>query len=183
MELQLCIPGVLLLFLLSSTALRCMQVCKVYIGSFNADKPIRTDMNPSGEELFNKEQADLLQDLFEIPQRSCDRKVCSLWYTVLCALVFAAASHGQTSCQVSICIFAFNRENQLLNLDAHKLPDLDLQQALHASSAQLASASDWLPVMKSCQSQLLRCPHAAALMAHIAAIMAGPYLSCILPGE
>ena len=47
----------------------------MYIGSFNADKPIRTDMNPSGEELFNKEQADLLQDLFEIPQRSCDRKV------------------------------------------------------------------------------------------------------------
>ena len=32
-------------------------------------------MNPSGEDLFNKEQADLLQDLFEIPQRSCDRKV------------------------------------------------------------------------------------------------------------
>ena len=63
-----------------------MQVCKVYIGSFNADKPIRTDMNPSGEELFNKEQADLLQDLFEIPQRSCDRKVWSLWLTVLCAL-------------------------------------------------------------------------------------------------
>lgn len=63
-----------------------MQVCKVYIGSFNADKPIRTDMNPSGEELFNKEQADLLQDLFEIPQRSCDRKVCSLWRTGLCAL-------------------------------------------------------------------------------------------------
>lgn len=53
-----------------------LQVCKVYIGSFNADKPIRTDMNPSGEELFNKEQSDLLQDLFEIPQRSCDRKVC-----------------------------------------------------------------------------------------------------------
>ena len=52
-----------------------VQVCKVYIGSFNADKPIRTDMNPSGEELFNKEQSDLLQDLFEIPQRSCDRKV------------------------------------------------------------------------------------------------------------
>lgn len=55
-----------------------VQVCKVYIGSFNADKPIRTDMNPSGEDLFNKEQADLLQDLFEIPQRSCDRKVCLL---------------------------------------------------------------------------------------------------------
>ena len=60
------------------------QVCKVYIGSFNADKPIRTDMNPSGEELFNKEQSDLLQDLFEIPQRSCDRKVSE--FCLLCIL-------------------------------------------------------------------------------------------------
>lgn len=52
-----------------------MQVCKVYIGSFNADKPIQTDLNPAGQELFEKEQADLLQDLFDIPQRACDRKV------------------------------------------------------------------------------------------------------------
>ncbi|EIE18740.1 hypothetical protein COCSUDRAFT_38543 [Coccomyxa subellipsoidea C-169] len=51
------------------------EVCKVYIGSFNADKPIRTDLNPAGLELFEKEQADLLQDLFDIPQRACDRKV------------------------------------------------------------------------------------------------------------
>lgn len=58
----------------------------MYIGSFNADKPIRTDMNPSGEELFNKEQSDLLQDLFEIPQRSCDRKVRSHWLHVMAPL-------------------------------------------------------------------------------------------------
>lgn len=50
------------------------QVCKVYIGSFNADVPVRTDLNPHGAELFAREQADLLQDLYEIPQRSCDRK-------------------------------------------------------------------------------------------------------------
>ncbi|CAL8464390.1 g3925 [Coccomyxa elongata] len=54
---------------------RSPEVCKVYIGSFNADKPIRTDLNPAGQELFEKEQADLLQDLFDIPQRACDRKV------------------------------------------------------------------------------------------------------------
>lgn len=51
------------------------EVCKVYLGSFNADKPIRTDLNPAGAELFAKEQSDLLNDLYEIPQRSCDRKV------------------------------------------------------------------------------------------------------------
>lgn len=52
-----------------------MQVCKVYIGSFNADKPIREDVNPYCRDLFEREQNDLLQDLFDIPQRSCDRKV------------------------------------------------------------------------------------------------------------
>ena len=57
------------------------QVCKVYIGSFNADKPVRSDLNPAGVELFDKEQSDLLQDLYDIPQRACDRKVCMppLW--------------------------------------------------------------------------------------------------------
>ena len=59
-----------------ATLLRPMlQVCKVYIGSFNASNPIRDDVNPHGKELFEKEQANLLQDLFEIPQRSTDRKV------------------------------------------------------------------------------------------------------------
>ena len=73
-----------------------MQVCKVYIGSFNADKPIRTDMNPSGEELFNKEQSDLLQDLFEIPQRSCDRKV-TLAMPSRCSLRPAVCRHADTN--------------------------------------------------------------------------------------
>jgi hypothetical protein len=56
-----------------------MQVCRVYIGSFNANVPIRTDLNPDGVKLFEKEQADLLQDLYEIPQRSCDRRVSPLF--------------------------------------------------------------------------------------------------------
>lgn len=47
----------------------------MYIGSFNADKPVRSDLNPAGVELFEKEQSDLLQDLYDIPQRACDRKV------------------------------------------------------------------------------------------------------------
>lgn len=58
-----------------------LQVCKVYLGSFN-DRPIRTDLNPHGRELFEKEQQNLLQDLYEIPQRSCDRKVSPFSWSI-----------------------------------------------------------------------------------------------------
>ncbi|CAD7698842.1 unnamed protein product [Ostreobium quekettii] len=51
------------------------EVCRVYIGSFNAGRSINEENNPHGVELFRKEQEDLLHDLLEIPQRSCDRKV------------------------------------------------------------------------------------------------------------
>lgn len=48
----------------------------VAAGSFNAQHEIVTDKNPHAKELFEAEQQDLLNDLHEIPQRSCDRKVC-----------------------------------------------------------------------------------------------------------
>eukprot|EP01026_Neomeris_dumetosa_P031985 TRINITY_DN2534_c0_g2_i1.p1 TRINITY_DN2534_c0_g2~~TRINITY_DN2534_c0_g2_i1.p1 ORF type:complete len:563 (-),score=89.04 TRINITY_DN2534_c0_g2_i1:198-1886(-) len=51
------------------------EVVRVYIGSFNAGKPIRDDINPFGKELFESEQNDLLKDLYELPQRGCDRKM------------------------------------------------------------------------------------------------------------
>ncbi|KAF6256286.1 P-loop containing nucleoside triphosphate hydrolase protein [Scenedesmus sp. NREL 46B-D3] len=51
------------------------EVCKVYIGSFNSEGPIDAAKNPHCVELFEKEQAQLLHDLYEIPSRSCDRKV------------------------------------------------------------------------------------------------------------
>lgn len=51
------------------------EVCRVYIGSFNSEAPISTDKNPHGKALFEAEQANLFHDLYEIPQRSCDRKV------------------------------------------------------------------------------------------------------------
>ncbi|KAF8073195.1 EHD1 [Scenedesmus sp. PABB004] len=51
------------------------EVCKVYIGSFNADAPIDATKNPHCVDLFGKEQAQLLHDLYEIPTRSCDRKI------------------------------------------------------------------------------------------------------------
>jgi EH domain-containing protein 1 len=47
----------------------------VYIGSFNSEAPIDAAKNPQCVELFEKEQAQLLHDLYEIPSRSCDRKV------------------------------------------------------------------------------------------------------------
>ncbi|KAK9806972.1 hypothetical protein WJX72_009114 [[Myrmecia] bisecta] len=58
-----------------SKVFRSPEVCRVYIGSFNEGKPVREDVNPYGKHLFEREQADLLKDLYEIPQRSCDRKV------------------------------------------------------------------------------------------------------------
>lgn len=56
----------------SCRAMLCLQV---YIGSFNSDAPINAAKNPHCVELFKAEQADLLSDLYEIPSRSCDRKV------------------------------------------------------------------------------------------------------------
>ena len=47
----------------------------MYIGSFNSNRKVSTDKNPNGKELFEAEQDDLLNDLMEIPFRSCDRKV------------------------------------------------------------------------------------------------------------
>eukprot|EP01025_Chloroclados_australasicus_P062326 TRINITY_DN8187_c0_g1_i3.p1 TRINITY_DN8187_c0_g1~~TRINITY_DN8187_c0_g1_i3.p1 ORF type:complete len:605 (-),score=71.17 TRINITY_DN8187_c0_g1_i3:298-1968(-) len=54
---------------------RSPEVVRVYIGSFNAGVPIREDINPHGKGLFESEQSDLLRDLYELPQRGCDRKV------------------------------------------------------------------------------------------------------------
>lgn len=51
------------------------EVCRVYVGSFNAGAPIRDDVNPAGKGLFEREQEDLLHDLYDIPARSCDRRV------------------------------------------------------------------------------------------------------------
>lgn len=51
------------------------EVCRVYIGSFNSEAPINDQKNPNCKELFEAEQRELLQHLYEIPTRSCDRKV------------------------------------------------------------------------------------------------------------
>ena len=50
------------------------EVCKVYVGSFNTE-PIRTDMNDLAAEIFEKEHEALMNDLMNIPAKSCDRKV------------------------------------------------------------------------------------------------------------
>ncbi|XP_042489631.1 EH domain-containing protein 1-like isoform X2 [Macadamia integrifolia] len=51
------------------------EVMRVYIGSFN-DKPINEAVaGPTGKELFEKEQDDLLTDLKDIPKKACDRRI------------------------------------------------------------------------------------------------------------
>nr|KYP52169.1 EH domain-containing protein 1 [Cajanus cajan] len=51
------------------------EVMRVYIGSFN-DKSINDSVSgPLGNELFQKEQEDLLSDLKDIPKKACDRKI------------------------------------------------------------------------------------------------------------
>jgi hypothetical protein len=52
-----------------------LLLLQVYIGSFNSEAPIDAGKNPHCVQLFEKEQAQLLHDLYEIPSRSCDRKV------------------------------------------------------------------------------------------------------------
>ncbi|KAH9798073.1 hypothetical protein KPL71_006076 [Citrus sinensis] len=51
------------------------EVVRVYIGSFN-DKPINGEVvGPIEQELFEKEQDDLLMDLIDIPKKACDRQI------------------------------------------------------------------------------------------------------------
>lgn len=50
----------------------------VFVGSFNADAAVRTDVNPDGVALFEKEQAALMGELEDIPRRAADRKINDL---------------------------------------------------------------------------------------------------------
>ncbi|RDX99348.1 EH domain-containing protein 2, partial [Mucuna pruriens] len=51
------------------------EVSRVYIGSFN-DKPIdEGSVSPLGQDLFEKEQNNLLADLVDIPKKACDRRI------------------------------------------------------------------------------------------------------------
>ncbi|KAK7355073.1 hypothetical protein VNO80_14318 [Phaseolus coccineus] len=51
------------------------EVMRVYIGSFN-DKFMHDSISGQlGDELFQKEQDDLLSDLKDIPKKACDRKI------------------------------------------------------------------------------------------------------------
>ncbi|KAK7387717.1 hypothetical protein VNO78_22507 [Psophocarpus tetragonolobus] len=51
------------------------EVMRVYIGSFN-DRTINEGfVGPLGQELFEKEQNDLLADLVDIPRKACDSRI------------------------------------------------------------------------------------------------------------
>lgn len=48
----------------------------IYFGSSFNDKPVNDRANGLlGNELFEREQDDLLSDLKDIPKKACDRKV------------------------------------------------------------------------------------------------------------
>lgn len=49
------------------------EIMRVYIGSFN-DQPVN-NIGVLGNELFEREQEDLLTDLKDIPKKACDRKI------------------------------------------------------------------------------------------------------------
>ncbi|KAK7387117.1 hypothetical protein VNO78_27641 [Psophocarpus tetragonolobus] len=51
------------------------EVSRVYIGSFNDNTTNDSVGGPLGNELFQKEQDDLLSDLKDIPKKACDRKI------------------------------------------------------------------------------------------------------------
>ncbi|XP_027938062.1 EH domain-containing protein 1-like [Vigna unguiculata] len=51
------------------------EVMRVYIGSFNDQDTHNSISGPLGNELFQKEQNDLLCDLKDIPKKACDRKI------------------------------------------------------------------------------------------------------------
>ncbi|XP_014511361.1 EH domain-containing protein 1-like [Vigna radiata var. radiata] len=55
-------------------ALNVPEVMRVYIGSFN-ERSTQDSTCPLEDEIFQKEQDDLLSDLKDIPKKACDRKI------------------------------------------------------------------------------------------------------------
>ncbi|XVF75253.1 hypothetical protein PTKIN_Ptkin13bG0172800 [Pterospermum kingtungense] len=51
------------------------EVVRVYIGSFNDKFNNEAANDPLGQDLFEKEQDDLLKDLIDIPRKACDRRI------------------------------------------------------------------------------------------------------------
>ncbi|XP_022714431.1 EH domain-containing protein 2-like isoform X1 [Durio zibethinus] len=51
------------------------EVVRVYIGSFNDKILNEADIDQLGQDLFEKEQDDLLKDLIDIPRKACDRRI------------------------------------------------------------------------------------------------------------
>lgn len=72
-----------------------------FCSSFN-DKTINDSLSgPLGNELFQKEQDDLLSDLKDIPKKACDRKV-SFYLYILSYIIYL--SKLNTNTYTLICI-------------------------------------------------------------------------------
>ncbi len=64
------------------------------MGSFNSEAPINERVNPYGKPLFEAEQKQLLHDLYEIPQRSTDRKINEFVKRVRAAKIHILVGQG-----------------------------------------------------------------------------------------
>lgn len=54
-------------------------ICLSFVSSFNDKQINEADVDQLGQDLFEKEQDDLLKDLLDIPRKACDRRV---WFMV-----------------------------------------------------------------------------------------------------
>eukprot|EP00899_Mesostigma_viride_P011205 jgi/Mesvir1/20085/Mv13333-RA.1 len=114
------------------------EVTRVYIGSFN-DKPTTADpSNPLGGALFTAEQNDLLNDLRDIPKKSCDRKVNEFVKRARSAKIHALicnhlrsqmpSLYGRKAAQDKMCenlAEHFNKVRKEYHLPAGDFPDIE----------------------------------------------------------
>ena len=73
---------------------RSPEVARVYVGSFNGGAPVRTDVNPHGEALFQAEQNDLLE--------VCCCQFCT-WQSASASVSVWGVAHGRARLLVYLC--------------------------------------------------------------------------------
>eukprot|EP01025_Chloroclados_australasicus_P062327 TRINITY_DN8187_c0_g2_i1.p1 TRINITY_DN8187_c0_g2~~TRINITY_DN8187_c0_g2_i1.p1 ORF type:complete len:590 (-),score=57.91 TRINITY_DN8187_c0_g2_i1:191-1867(-) len=123
---------------------RTPEVVRVYIGSFNAGKPIREDVNPLSKPLFESEQQDLLNDLYEMPHRSCDRKVNEFVKRVRAARIHSLLM-GRLRNEIPMFGKQKAHEKMLANLDKHFLA---VQQEYHLPPGDFPDLNRFRDILK-----------------------------------
>eukprot|EP01023_Acetabularia_acetabulum_P005283 TRINITY_DN12158_c0_g1_i2.p1 TRINITY_DN12158_c0_g1~~TRINITY_DN12158_c0_g1_i2.p1 ORF type:complete len:593 (-),score=84.80 TRINITY_DN12158_c0_g1_i2:227-1900(-) len=124
---------------------RTPEVVRVYMGSFNAGKPIRDDINPFSRNLFESEQQDLLNDLYEMPHRSCDRKVNEFVKRVRAARIHSLLM-GRLRNEMPMFGKQKAQEKILANLDKHFLA---VQQEFHLPPGDFPDLNRFREILKT----------------------------------